>query len=348
MNQLIENQKKIFPDLLDIMQKRHTILYTISLYEPIGRRGIVEQTNYAERFIRNEIKLLEQFKLIETTTRGVLITELGKEVMNNLLPFTNELSGTTKLEEKLKDQFNIQKIIIVPGNCDENEAIKKALGEATVQYLKNIVHSDVTIAVTGGTTMAAVADAMVPFDKHHCLFVPARGGLGEKVENQANTIVAKMAKAEKGNYHLLHVPDPLSEELYQSLINEPSITETLEIIKSANIVIHGIGDALTMAKRRKTNKETKEKLKNQNAVSEAFGYYFNENGAIVHKVRTFGIQLEDLNNFNDVITVAGGSSKAQAIISYLRQDKSNVLVTDEAAADEILKILNRGGITNDS
>lgn len=338
MNRLIKSQKRIFPDLLQAMQQRYTILYTISLHEPIGRRGIVEQTNFTERFVRNEIKTLQQLQLIQTTTKGVLITKSGKEVINELLPFTNEISGLTKLETALKDKFKIKEIIVVPGDCDQNDMIKKALGEATIQYLKSIINADVTIAVTGGTTMAAVADAMIPFDKHNCIFVPARGGVGEKVENQANTIVAKMAKAEKGNYHLLHVPDPLSEALYQSLIKEPSITETLNIIKSANIVIHGIGDALTMAKRRKTNKEIKEKLINENAVSEAFGYYFNESGNIVHKVRTFGIQLEDLNKLNDVITVAGGKSKAQAINSYLTQGKSDVLITDEAAAKEILNI----------
>src|SRR5690625_7676912 len=106
--------------------------------------------------------------------------------------------------------------------------MKLELGRATVQYLKKIVDRNVTIAATGGRTMAAVADAMVPFEKYECVFVPARGGIGEKVENQANTIVAKMAKAEKGNYHLLHVPDPLSEPLYQSLVNEASIGETLK------------------------------------------------------------------------------------------------------------------------
>lgn len=336
MKQYIQSQLKLYPDLLEQMQQRYELLYTISLYEPVGRRGVVEQTGFAERYVRNEINYLQQLQLIESTTKGVTITEKGKEVLTDLLDFQNELTGINTLARKLEDKLQVKKVIVVRGNTDENEFIKHALGRETVQYLKRIIDRDVTIAVTGGTTMAAVADAMIPFSNYHCLFVPARGGLGERVENQANTIVAKMAQAEKGHYHLLHVPDPLSEALYQSLLEEQSLNETLQKVQSADIVLHGIGDALTMAKRRKTEKNVLAKLKDANAVSEAFGYYFDANGSIVHKVRTFGIQLEDLAKINTVITVAGGKSKAKAITSYFKRGKSDVFITDEAAAKEIL------------
>ncbi|KHF30039.1 Central glycolytic genes regulator [Anoxybacillus sp. BCO1] len=49
--------------------------------------------------------------------------------------------------------------------------------------------------MTGGTTLAAVAEMMTPDAKYRdVLFVPARGGLGEDVTNQANTICARMLK----------------------------------------------------------------------------------------------------------------------------------------------------------
>src|SRR5690625_7387969 len=93
-----------------------------------------------------------------------------------------------------------------------------------LSYLKNTIHTDCTIAVTGGTTMSAVADAMVPLDKQgQCIYVPARGGIGEKVENEANANVAKMAEQAKGDYRLLYVFEPLSEASYNMMINETSI-----------------------------------------------------------------------------------------------------------------------------
>lgn len=337
MKSLLQAQKLIYPDLLEVMKKRYDILYLISVHEPIGRRVLIEKTTFTERFVRNEIELLQNQQLIEMTTKGMYVTETGKQIIEALFEFNHELAHLTQLETELKKKFKIGHVFVVPGNCDDQSHTKLELGRATVKLLKDIIHDDVTIAVTGGSTMAAVAKVIGPFEKHECFFVPARGGIGEKVENQANTIISKMAEATKGNYELFHIPDPLNESLYYSLINESTIAHTLSLIKGADIVIHGIGDAITLAKRRKTSAETMKKLINEEAVSEAFGYYFDKQGEIVHKVWTLGMQLDDLVNIGHVVTVAGGESKASAITSFLQQQKSDVLITDEAAAEKIIK-----------
>lgn len=336
MKDLIQLQKVIFPDLLEEMRTRYTVLYTIELFEPIGRRGIVEHTDLPERYVRNEVSLLEEQGLIKVTTKGMFVTEEGKNVIDDLYEFFRELTGLGHLEDRIKEKTSVNEVIVVAGDSDINPYVKQELGRATVQFLKKKVQSDVTIAVTGGSTMAAVANAMVPFQGIECLFIPARGGIGEIVENQANTIVAKMAEAEKGDYRLLHVPDPLSETLYQSLILEPSIADTLAHLDNASIVLHGISDALVLAKRRKSPQHVIDKLMRHEAVSEAFGYYFNEQGTIVHRTRTIGIHLENLQEIETVITVAGGKMKGRAIASFLRQKKTDVLITDEAAAEEML------------
>ena len=147
--------------------------------------------------------------------------------------------------------------------------------------------------------MASVAEMMAPLTgKHEILFVPARGGIGEDVKNQANTICSKMAEQTGAKHRVLYVPDQVSNELYQSIIKDPEIHEVLSLIQSASMVLHGIGDAITMAERRKTSSEIIAKLKESHAVGEAFGYYFNEHGEVVYKGQTIGLQLDDLANAN--------------------------------------------------
>src|SRR5699024_11814489 len=113
MKQYIQSQLKLYPDLLEQMQQRYELLYTISLYEPVGRRGVVEQTGFAERYVRNEINYLQQLQLIESTTKGVTITEKGKEVLTDLLDFQNELTGINTLARKLEDKLQVKKVIVV-------------------------------------------------------------------------------------------------------------------------------------------------------------------------------------------------------------------------------------------
>src|SRR5690625_2302329 len=138
-------KEQVFPDLLDIMRKRFEILQTISVYQPIGRRGISNQTGYSERFIRNEIDQLENLNLIQVTTKGVIILEKGKNVLDELFDYMNELSGLLFLEEKLQQALNLKKAIIVSGNSDEDEYIKIKLRQATVSYLKKTIQKDITI-----------------------------------------------------------------------------------------------------------------------------------------------------------------------------------------------------------
>lgn len=338
MRALIDLQKKLFPDLLQIMQQRYTVLKSVSMFQPIGRRGLAEQAGMTERSVRGEVDLLQTQGLLDVTSKGMLITDEGKVVVKQMAAFMKEVMGITVLEEQLQDILHVERAIVVPGNSDDEDWVKLEMGKACVSFLKTIVADNPTLAVTGGTTMAAVAHAMYPIgDAVPCLFVPARGGIGEKMENQANTIVAEMAQKAKGAYRLLYVPDPLSESSYQSMIQEPSIQEVLQLIRNADIVLHGIGDALTMAKRRKTTDQVIRQLIDHKAVGEAFGYYFNNQGDVVHKVRTIGMQMEDLTKANYVITVAGGASKAQAITSYFKWGKSNLFITDEAAAKKILR-----------
>ena len=135
----------------------------------------------------------------------------------------------------------------------------------------------------------------------------------------------------------LHFPDEVSDEMYKTVMKEPAMIEMMELIRSASVVLHGIGNAITMALRRRTPQYIIEKLKEKKAVSEAFGYYFNEDGEVVHKVNTIGMKLEDLKNTRYVIAVAGGSSKAKAIRSYMKQAPQNtILITDEGAAELLL------------
>ncbi|MBU5267237.1 sugar-binding transcriptional regulator [Virgibacillus proomii] len=338
MRELIDLQKRLLPDVLEIMQQRYAILRSIDVLQPIGRRALAENTNLTERSVRSEIEFLQGQDLIRITSKGMFITKEGKLILERLSSFMSDIMGLRVLETKLRNTLSIKQVIVVPGNSDKHEWVKQEMGKACVHYLKTMIGDKSIIAVTGGTTMAAVATMMTPLQQNtSTLFVPARGGIGEKVENQANTIAAEMARKANGEYRLLYVPDPLSESAYQSIIQEPMVNETLKQIRSATIVMHGIGDALTMAYRRKTSEVIIKKLQQHEAVSEAFGYYFDENGNIVHKVRTVGIQLEDLQHIPYVITIAGGKSKSQAIASYFKRGKSDLLITDEAAAEEILR-----------
>ena len=339
MESLIDIQKRLLPDLLEVMQKRHQILRSIRYMQPVGRRSLAGSLGLTERVLRSEVEFLKSQDLIEIKTSGMMMTEEGIQLLGKIESMMREISGINEMERELKALLNLNQIVIVPGNSDESPWVKEELGRATASSMKHRLKGNNIIAVTGGSTMAAVAEMLTPdFSETETLFVPARGGIGEDVKNQANTICARMAEHTRTRHRVLYVPDQVSKEVYKSFLKEPVIKEVLNLITSANMVLHGIGDAITMAERRKTSEEDFKKITEEDAVGEAFGYYFNEAGEVVHKVPTIGLQLEDLSNIEHVIAVAGGGSKAKAIRAYMKSAPSTtVFITDEGAARELLK-----------
>lgn len=336
---LIDIQKRILPDLLQVMQKRYLILQYINVMQPVGRRNLSVSLNLTERVLRSEVEFLKDQNLISMSGQGMTLTKEGKDILESLDSVMRDIMGIDRLERQLQERMGIRKVIVVPGDSDQSPWVKSELGRATAHSMKNLLQSKNIIAVTGGSTMAAVAEMLTPdFGEKDLLFVPARGGIGEDVKNQANTICAIMADNTNSRNRVFYVPDQVSSEVYKTFIKEPLIYEVWNLVKSASMVLHGIGDAITMAERRNTSPEDLHKILDGKAVGEAFGYYFNEAGEIVHKVLTIGLQMDDLNNIGDVIAVAGGASKAKAIRAYMKQaPDSTILITDEGAAKTLLQ-----------
>ncbi|MGD9677656.1 MAG: sugar-binding transcriptional regulator [Vulcanibacillus sp.] len=334
---LLELQMKIIPDVLKVMQERYRVLYQVSLLQPIGRRSLAQSLGITERVARAEVEFLKDRGLIEISAEGMKLSNEGNQVIQQLLPIIKEISKINDLEQRLQKKLAISKVFIVSGDSDENVFVKKEIGRVAGQILLQLVKDNEVVALTGGSTVSEVAK-MIPTDIQlpSVLYVPARGGIGEKHEYLANTIVSTMARKTNSSYRLLHSPDQMSNESYDSLIAESSVQDLLKVIRSSGILLLGIGDAKKMAERRNSSKEVMKLLTEKNAVGEALGNYFSKDGEIVYKIKTIGLKIEDLKSIPITIAVAGGKSKADAILSVLKNNFKQILVTDEGAAKEIL------------
>lgn len=338
MRDLVEVQQKLLPDLLEVLRKRYMLLQSIYHLQPIGRRALSQVTMTTERILRGEVELLKEMGVLLFTPAGMCVSDEGHRVLERLEPMVAELFGLTDLARQLQAFLHIYEVIVVQGDADRNEWVKQELGRVGARVLKQRVQEGDVIAVTGGSSIATLAEHLSPSPAFRSVqFVPARGGLGEKVELQANTLASVMASKTGSTYHLLHVPDRLSQDALQALVEEPEVKRVLDLLKTSRIVVHGIGDAQVMARRRKYSPQELEQLSACGAVSEAFGYYFNRDGKIVHRIPTIGLQLEDVVHAETVLSIAGGASKAEAIISFSKQAFHNVLITDEGAARAIIE-----------
>jgi Transcriptional regulator, contains sigma factor-related N-terminal domain len=339
MERWVEWQLRLAPEAIRLTQERYGLLRELRHEGMKGRRTLAQKLGMTERIARQHIDFLKTAGLVDSNNGGVWLTEDGEDALGALGGYVRNLSGMTALEERLSEALELKEVIVVPGDSDQDESILQDLGRAGAEILLHYMMPQSVVAVGGGSTLAQVAKG-VRKQSPEVMVVPARGGLGENVEVQANTIAAVLAQGLGGQYRMLHIPDGLTEKAVKLVLeSSPDMREIAELIRQADILIQGIGRADEMAKRRRTQSTLLKKIKSSGAVGEAMGYYFDREGRAVYETGSLGMKFSELNKIRFVMAVSGGSTKGAAILSVLRAGGQKALVTDEGAALEILKLI---------
>lgn len=329
------------PDILKIVRQRFLVLEQISLFAPVGRRVIAKKLGLSERNIRTETDLLKSLGLIEVKRYGMTLTEKGNHVLKEAAPFIDRIFNASNLEKDLAKKLGIERVIVVPGNSDRQERVFEQLSQQLESALdlllplgKNI------ITVLGGATISKAASHLsTKLSRYRdLLFVAGRGALGESVEIQSNTIAQVMASKTGGRHQGLYLPENIPSEALDILIKDAGIANAISNIYNSDAVIHGIGLADEMAKRRNLDVITRSELREKGAVAESFGYFFDQQGRLIDQVPRVGLQLEDLGKIPHVFAIAAGAKKAAAIEAYMHHaPKQTWLITDEGASNMVLK-----------
>ncbi|MDD2200742.1 MAG: sugar-binding domain-containing protein [Firmicutes bacterium] len=325
--------RRVMPEFCERIILRYNILRHVSYAQPIGRRALAQSLGESERHVRREENILRAAGLVIVGSDGIRLSKDGEDILWGLAEYVGLLVGTGRLEELLQQEFGLRQAIVIAGDSDEDEAVKREMARVGACVLRDTISDGDVVAVCGGTTMAELAAHTVPAPgKRNVVVVPARGSLGEDVEKQADTVAALLAKKLGGAYRILNLPDYLGRELAASVAEEPRIKEVLHTIKRSRIVVHGVGTAVEMARRRNISPSEIEEIVGLGAVGEAFGFYFDRDGKVVYTTSSLGLRLTDLSAVNTVMCVGGGSSKGHALAAVLYNGFPHIVVTDEGAA----------------
>lgn len=338
-DELIRLMKTLAPDLAAEMAQRALVLERIAAMAPVGRRQLAVKLHLAEREIRACASTLREQGFISFETAGMTLTDKGRELLPAVRDFTRSLHDLTGLEEKLSQALNVGRVCIVSGDADADERLIDEVGRAAAQRVRAMLHSGSTLAVAGGSTMAATARAMHSPSPLHVMVVPARGGWGRAVHTQANTLAAEIAGRLGGHHRLIHLPDYMDDAARQEMLRLPDVREVMELIQRADVILHGVGCAEEMLRDAKVSAGQVKKLLADGAVGESFGAYYDREGRCLLESSSVGVDLARLAPSCRMIAVAAGRHKAEAIISVLRHDRHALLVTDEGAAREMLQLL---------
>ena len=318
------------------IKERYLLLRHIADAEPVGRRTLAGLSGLSERVVRSHVDVLRRSGIVRFTTLGIAMEPEGKRLMPDLLECFLRLNNLDDMQRQI---LGLKNVYIVPGDSDSDKTAKEELGRRGALLLNDLFGSVDTVAISGGSTMAEVA-RMLPECLANVTILPARGSMGNHVEVQANYIAANIASKTHSSYRMIHIPEGLSDSALQMMLKADRQTqENVAMTARAQVVIFGIGRADRMARKRGMTTLQRDALHSLGACGESLGCYCGLDGKILYGTNNVGISLREIKYHPHIIAVAGGASKAEAIVGVMRACHTGTLVTDEGAAEKIIQLL---------
>lgn len=328
------------PETAGELYLRALALSRIAALAPVGRRLLSQQMSLPEREVRTLCENLREDGLIRCSSGGMTPSEKGLSLLEGAQEVVRFWGGIDELEGRLKALLDVDCVSVLPGNADQNPQLLSEVGRLAAHKLRPLLVDGMILTVSGGSSVAAVAEGMrgLPPVKVHVL--PARGGVGRAAETQASTLAEKFARALGGSYSALHLPDSISPAALRELVKLPEIREPLGAMHHTDLLLYGIGRADIMARNRALPEEEVRGILRMGAAAEAVGCYFDEQGKMLFQASGVSLHEQQLRSIPLIAAVAAGPGKARAVLAVLRHHHHRLLVLDEGAAREIQRILS--------
>jgi len=294
------------------------------------------QNQIAERLYTSRSKVSRMLK--EARERGIVEIYIHEPWERNL-----------PLEKALVNAFSLKTARIITLKEAEQANGLPRIAEAAAYHLDSIVKPDIIMGISWGNTLYHIINYIRTNNRKNIPFtvVPIMGAANVKSPERDSIDLAKeLASAYGGKYRYIYAPLFVNtRELRDSLIQEENIKNVLDLSRNADAILTSIGSILDRSWDYHLSGNTLETLAAKGAVGHIGGHFFDINGKELSTSlanRMIGVSFHDLCRCPNVICVAYGEIKAEAILGALRSGIIDTLILDERCADAVLKIHESG------
>lgn len=266
-------------------------------------------------------------------SRMRVIKLLDKARQTGIIQFriSQERSQHLQVEQKLIQRWNLKDAFVVPTPAAGTN-LNETLAKAAAMYITDRLADNSYINMGYGDTPSRVLNHLATLTESPISVVSMTGGVSYYLPNNLSSIF---------NAKLFLYPTPLmfsSRELCQAVREEPCVREIARMVKLASMTIIGIGgmgEDATIVNNGILNKNDFLYLSMQGAVGDLLTHFIDIHGNPVSshiEGRLLSTPLETLRELNDVIGIAGGPQKREAIRASLTGKYLDILITDEETA----------------
>ncbi|MDD5797097.1 MAG: sugar-binding transcriptional regulator [Clostridiaceae bacterium] len=244
------------------------------------------------------------------------------------------------VERELITQFGLKDAFVVPSPINEQD-INESVAQAAAMYIHERLDKSGYINMGYGDTSSRILNHLANICEFPVNVVSLTGGVNYYLPNTRSSIF---------NAKLYLTPAPLlmaSEDIVKAMEQEPSVRQIRHMATLAQMSIVGIGGVdsnATLLTNGTLNHSDVLLLSMQGAVGDMLCHFIDKDGNVIQSSlerRLMSTSLEQLKEMNNSIGVAGGNTKAEAILATLKGKYLDVLITDETTASNVLRLKNQ-------
>lgn len=240
-----------------------------------------------------------------------------------------------QVEKELTTRFGLHDVFVAPISGRVSE-LNESLAQAAAIYISDRLGGSFFINMGYGDTPSRILNHLARKTETPINVVSLTGGVSYYLPNAQSSIF-------NARLHLIPSPLLLSKpEMVEELRKEVSVQRIQQMSWEASMTVVGIGsmsDDATIIKNGILTHEDFLLLTLQGAVGDVLSHFIDKDGNPIESTldnRLLSTPLEDLKRMKNVIGVAGGLNKVDAIRAVLNGRYLDVLITDEETATALL------------
>lgn len=244
-----------------------------------------------------------------------------------------------QMEQQLCQQFSLNSVRIIRGKGLDGVV------EAAAYYLDGSIRQDLKVGISWGNTLYHMIQYISKTNRKNIpITVASIMGVSNMVRPELDSLnlAKELASAYGGHYR--YIPAPIfvkSRELKENLLQEEYVQSALSIAQSADMILTSVGSVAAKSWGHYISERTLKDLESKGAVGHIAGHFYDKNGQEVENAleeRLIGVSIEDLRRCPEVICVAEGEEKAEALVGAIRAGIVNTVIIDDLCANKILQM----------
>lgn len=272
---------------------------------------------------------------------------LGYVDIKVVAPIINHAALSSQLSELLK----IKDVQVI--TSESNDLTLNTVGRAAASTLLKHLRNNQTIAISWGRGLEATVVNTHSETLTGLKVSQIMGSLSSvNTSVSADEIGRNLAKNLNAQFIPFLSPVVVSnKKVRDSLLEEESISKSLQLARSAHIALVGIGSSGSSSSEMvfnefKLSKSERDELAKNYAGDIAARFYEKNGGSLSSKLdnRVIGLTLDEIKNIPRVIGVASGAEKVNGVIGVARAGLIDTLIVDLACANSVVKSLQPAAV----